>query len=167
MEGDWVKLMAVIRMEHFNPLPPHGGRLLCAFFSTANGAFQSTPSAWRETETAHVHQFCDDISIHSLRMEGDTRGKHFFFRNSISIHSLRMEGDGEEKPVETPTEDISIHSLRMEGDVDLSETTDLTCAFQSTPSAWRETLRKAFILTGEKHFNPLPPHGGRPPEFSP
>ena len=23
-------------------------------------------------------------------------------------------------------------------------------------------MRKAFILTGEKHFNPLPPYGGRP-----
>ena len=36
-------------------------------------------------------------------------------------------------------------------------------AFQSTPSAWRETVYHGtgffqFIV----HFNPLPPHGGRP-----
>ena len=37
-------------------------------------AFQSTPSAWRET-LFHVLQVPDaSISIHSLRMEGDQRG---------------------------------------------------------------------------------------------
>ena len=35
---------------------------------------------------------------------------------------------------------ISIHSLRMEGDLKVSEITDITGVFQSTPSAWRETL---------------------------
>ena len=57
-------------------------------------AFQSTPSAWRET-TAYEHaRDAYDISIHSLRMEGDieeVRKQHR--RARISIHSLRMEGD--------------------------------------------------------------------------
>ena len=78
--------------------------------------FQSTPSAWRETS---VHDWLErflHISIHSLRMEGDTvvlpapRSAKLFqstpsaWRETqlqalcvghfgISIHSLRMEGD--------------------------------------------------------------------------
>ena len=79
---------------HFNPLPPHGGRLSReTFFSTCvpfqstpsawretydidgNGdwiTFQSTPSAWRETLGAFDEIGVYSISIHSLRMEGDT-----------------------------------------------------------------------------------------------
>ena len=34
-----------------------------------------------------------DISIHSLRMEGDRAETTLNLRLSISIHSLRMEGD--------------------------------------------------------------------------
>ena len=58
-----------------------------------------------------------DISIHSLRMEGDIQlairsGQY----KKISIHSLRMEGDGDFFNAHTLCFDISIHSLRMEGD---------------------------------------------------
>ena len=33
--------------------------------------------------------------------------------------------------------------------------------FQSTPSAWRETVVKSSWLSRIFYFNPLPPHGGR------
>ena len=33
--------------------------------------------------------------------------------------------------------------------------------FQSTPSAWRETLYHRSVFFCGKYFNPLPPHGGR------
>ena len=33
--------------------------------------FQSTPSAWRETDRIHDGRNSEAISIHSLRMEGD------------------------------------------------------------------------------------------------
>ena len=56
---------------HFNPLPPHGGRLCCKMALWAYVAFQSTPSAWRETRTIVVPLTSKLISIHSLRMEGD------------------------------------------------------------------------------------------------
>ena len=101
--------------------------------------FQSTPSAWRETNrlTYAVHH--SDISIHSLRMEGDLALSNqnlvpcyfnplpphggrlkdqvvILFPILISIHSLRMEGDGDRfRAVNVLC--ISIHSLRMEGDV--------------------------------------------------
>ena len=78
-----------------------------------------------------------DISIHSLRMEGDFL--RFFVRIvlRISIHSLRMEGDAGTAAADYQHA-ISIHSLRMEGD---------------------RTRRRAGGRAG--HFNPLPPHGGR------
>ena len=37
-------------------------------------AFQSTPSAWRETKVNTFHVAAPVISIHSLRMEGDAVG---------------------------------------------------------------------------------------------
>ena len=36
------------------------------------------------------------------------------------------------------------------------------CTFQSTPSAWRETCCSGERCQQLSHFNPLPPHGGRP-----
>ena len=56
---------------------------------------------------------------------------------------------------------ISIHSLRMEGDISDFTTDFLSVAFQSTPSAWRETDMQWYLVRIHRHFNPLPPHGGR------
>ena len=76
MEGDSTPDCIVVSAEHFNPLPPHGGRLsfgisipCSAYFNplpphggrpsnpvtpTGRWVFQSTPSAWRETDTESV-----------------------------------------------------------------------------------------------------------------
>ena len=146
-------------------------------------AFQSTPSAWRETALflrffgwkryfnplpPHGGRLSRQttqltltwISIHSLRMEGDTCTETLGRSIRISIHSLRMEGDRcRRRRCRCASEFQSTPSAWRET---LFVLCRRTCGkFQSTPSAWRETLRKAFILTGEKHFNPLPPHGGR------
>ena len=43
----------------------------------------------------------------------------------------------------------------------------LCVAFQSTPSAWRETGLWRKRSNFPTHFNPLPPHGGRRPGYSP
>ena len=78
--------------------------------------FQSTPSAWRVTSYADTVSRGRQISIHTLRMEGDVvKG---------------FEGDNLE---------ISIHTLRMEGDESLTWYITLLVVFQSTPSAWRVT----------------------------
>ena len=102
-------------------------------------AFQSTPSVWRETKKLRDRYPNGFISIHSLRMEGDTVlvrqiGKIKTFQSTpsvwretvmagvlvvdflISIHSLRMEGDTEPLLPLVCHGRISIHSLRMEGD---------------------------------------------------
>ena len=172
---------------HFNPLPPHGGRRLGR-------------RTWGVAEI---------ISIHSLRMEGDVllnsnRNMYLHFnplpphggrqspiwsgdrKVSISIHSLRMEGDSPVGGCKTLI-DISIHSLRMEGDICCKMALWVYVVFQSTPSAWRETIRPltptalqsisihSLRMEGDNckirrsgythHFNPLPPHGGRPVSY--
>ena len=60
-------------IRYFNPLPPHGGRPGTTAPYTSENSFQSTPSAWRETKSWIPSTSEDSISIHSLRMEGDTR----------------------------------------------------------------------------------------------
>ena len=79
--------------DHFNPLPPHGGRLNCTKQSGSRNPFQSTPSAWRETLGEEAYDKLHEISIHSLRMEGDYGAAVDPVPYGISIHSLRMEGD--------------------------------------------------------------------------
>ncbi len=57
--------------------------------------FQSTPSAWRVTDSFLQVGFPNLISIHTLRMEGDHWWKHCWTVTDISIHTLRVEGDHE------------------------------------------------------------------------
>ena len=131
--------------------------------------FQSTPSAWRETP--HSIPFPDivSISIHSLRMEGDyAMGAALGRMLWISIHSLRMEGDWNLDTGQASIDhfnplpphggrrfaadvmysklSISIHSLRMEGDIAQSFQFCRKIVFQSTPSAWRETVALVVVL---------------------
>ena len=168
--------------RYFNPLPPHGGRPIATIYLPGEGVFQSTPSAWRETcgnarqtdimpfqstpsawrETIIQHFFCDliQISIHSLRMEGDqTDGVpcqsdgHF---NPLPPHGGRRpqapQWGATEKFQSTPSawrETCQFNSILYIG------------VFQSTPSAWRETIHIWKYFRCPLHFNPLPPHGGR------
>ena len=80
------------------------------------------------------------ISIHSLRMEGDsvygTCFKLSRYFNPLPPHGGRR--GGQTKTVRR--EGISIHSLRMEGDIlPAVVAVPEDSSFQSTPSAWRET----------------------------
>ena len=162
MEGDAAKPEAIAAWNHFNPLPPHGGRLAATAISTMPSIFQSTPSAWRETtknkRTRNILKNFNPLPPH-----GGRRAYWYSYAQSV---------------------DISIHSLRMEGDVVLVNSGAVAFAFQSTPSAWRETFfalpttfhpfkfqstpsawRETCCTTPVQkqsgHFNPLPPHGGR------
>ena len=107
-------------IPNFNPLPPQGGRPISARSSIEPCRFQSTPSAWRETCCCVSQLAHRQISIHSLRMEGDLLSRIYFDALAISIHSLRMEGD--------------VSQLRK---------WKILLLFQSTPSAWRETTMPA------------------------
>ena len=118
MEGDTTSNTVRNIATHFNPLPPHGGRL---FF------WYSVPSS-------------PYISIHSLRMEGDLtdifRGSNYFiYFNPLPPHGGRPRYFSARSVGIV----ISIHSLRMEGDSLRISSSAPSFTFQSTPSAWRET----------------------------
>ena len=141
MEGDKVLFVEFVSLKHFNPLPPHGGRHKMELFASSDAAFQSTPSAWRETRWWNRNCPVSVISIHSLRMEGDI----FNFNNSgrrniISIHSLRMEGDVY-RIVSDSANECYFNPLPPHGGrpFDSCRVYQVGMIFQSTPSAWRET----------------------------
>ena len=106
-------------------------------------AFQSTPSAWRETsddgQRCLFRQYFNPLPPHGGRLEDMLPTAR---KIDISIHSLRMEGDRPAMPSCRQSDNISIHSLRMEGDY--------------CPNCGAKI---------EEYFNPLPPHGGRLPLF--
>ena len=106
----------MVAIRHFNPLPPHGGRL----------------------DHIRKRKKLELISIHSLRMEGDSV-KLFRQRNLWNFNPLPPHG-GRHVPLKKAP---------------------VGCAFQSTPSAWRETSGRNCGRNSKTYFNPLPPHGGR------
>ena len=109
-------------------------------------AFQSTPSAWRETRFHCNLQV--DVVFQSTPSAWRETSRYLApaFQSSISIHSLRMEGDPGICFIIFASIVISIHSLRMEGDQSLKGNGFQLCRFQSTPSAWRETLPRSLYL---------------------
>ena len=79
---------------YFNPLPPHGGRLTKRSSVSSTSIFQSTPSAWRETPFYGFIFPPGHISIHSLRMEGDSKTAQesvFHFAYPCTILQKRMQ----------------------------------------------------------------------------
>ena len=160
MEGDNWTCQSLPANQHFNPLPPHGGRLQLLCNVHCFNIFQSTPSAWRETKDIYDSTNAPVISIHSLRMEGDWTSPTSPWDNSISIHSLRMEGD----VILSDTLAIIKHFNPLPphgGRLKINDISKQDIPFQSTPSAWRETSQQMIESELELHFNPLPPHGGR------
>ena len=122
------------------------------------------------------------ISIHSLRVEGDAAKRTAMPQYPISIHSLRVEGDCDKlrdcpaksdfnplppcggRPGCLPRQRRHNHfnplppcGGRHDGMYELL----LSNIFQSTPSVWRETRRRAPAQWAPLYFNPLPPCGGR------
>ena len=121
-------------------------------------------------------------------MEGDGFWTEVFLNEEISIHSLRMEGDNFHTPdrlIENNFNPLPPHGGRHFSSAPCAppqafqstpsawrETPGISfilftmLSFQSTPSAWRETIPylQDFQILG--NFNPLPPHGGRPASFS-
>ena len=114
----------------------------CFLFHTylLSGIFQSTPSAWRETDLP-CHRSLHPTHFNPLPPHGGRPSCRLLDnpQDIISIHSLRMEGDIRAGIPDAQDSTISIHSLRMEGDSREPTSSGKSIAFQSTPSAWRET----------------------------
>ena len=138
IEGDGTLVAKKSTIAYFNPLPPHGGRRTLTIITSSDDSFQSTPSAWRETYLHEDYDADHEISIHSLRMEGDWNLKD----STIGTRTFQS----------TPS------AWR---ETELSGTRQRPATFQSTPSAWRETVTLFYFYLCTSHFNPLPPHGGR------
>ena len=127
--------------SHFNPLPPCGGR-------PDNNLLVAVQNL---------------ISIHSLRVEGDP--VYRVYRKAadcmISIHSLRVEGD----QIHSCANFINFYFNPLPpcgGRPAPDKMPAVQCAFQSTPSVWRETVNRIRFIRYRIDFNPLPPCGGRP-----
>ena len=183
MEGDSRHCACGRSQLHFNPLPPHGGRLPFSNRRFTDSTFQSTPSAWRETHWHNgqsiTRQFQSTPSawretsqVLGVDLSGDYfnplpphggRLGHTAHQAScpvISIHSLRMEGDLVLPPGHKQRELISIHSLRMEGDLypyGYSDASDISIHSlrMEGDTAYPDQTNQGY------NFNPLPPHGGR------
>ena len=93
-----------------------------------DGAFQSTPSAWRETSRRQCLYPCCGEFQSTPSAWRETRCAGGVFGKST----------------------ISIHSLRMEGDIRFDEILNPKWAFQSTPSAWRETESRGVLSVSER-----------------
>ena len=140
MEGDLYNLYRKSTPGEFQSTPSVWRETTSPFCISTFSPFQSTPSVWRET-LRKAFILTGEKHFNPLPPYGGrpTAKPQHFFRSGISIHSLRMEGDNRIKHKPHLGIIISIHSLRMEGDYDNTRRTGDT-----------------------HHFNPLPPHGGRP-----
>ena len=110
-------------------------------------SFQSTPSAWRETKSAWDFSSSLAISIHSLRMEGD-RNTSAAVRSAQYFNPLPPHGGRHHLTVQG-TDFRHFNPLPPHGGrLKPFEFHARQSAFQSTPSAWRETFRGADDISG-------------------
>ena len=94
MEGDFQLTHLCNFLYYFNPLPPYGGRPFTSYDNLHPITFQSTPSVWRETDGEYTVKLEKMISIHSLRMEGDSKTAQesvFHFAYPCTILQKRMQ----------------------------------------------------------------------------
>ena len=133
------KVTATTTPAHFNPRPPHGGRLGKVILSSRLYKFQSTPSSRRATNQDKLYNLINPISIHALLTEGDRTSIAFF-----STFPLFQSTPSSRRATWTLWADRPNFPL-----------------FQSTPSSRRATgyiQEKQPVIS---NFNPRPPHGGR------
>ena len=136
-----ISCLLMVLANYFYPRPPGGGRPRASRSScTRRWNFYPRPPGGGRLLVAPLHRAAAEISIHALRVEGDTLDNcsctaHLRFLSTpsgwratqtgnvtgththwISIHALRVEGD--KKPARLQcTCRISIHALRVEGDI--------------------------------------------------
>ena len=102
--------------RYFNPRPPHGGRRTLRALRAGRQVFQSTPSSRRATVNVWHINTIRKISIHALLTEGDISynailAHHCIFQSTPS--SRRATGKALQFIRQIM---ISIHALLTEGD---------------------------------------------------
>ena len=149
---------------HFNPLSPHGERqapVHCR--GRGQGISIHSPRMGRDN-WPFVRRILEDISIHSPRM-GRDRGRcatclwHWPDFNPLSPHGERLAA----------AQDWFLIDRFQSTLPAWGETSTFPCVllkmvlFQSTLPAWGETRGLSARAPRPGNFNPLSPHGERPP----
>ena len=125
--------------DHFNPLSPHGERLIPPAGFVISKIFQSTLPAWGETVPIPAHHGEKQISIHSPRMGRDPQDlRGIRGDRTISIHSPRMGRDSRAVSTRSPSRKFQ-STLPAWGETFCVEHGIPTREFQSTLPAWGET----------------------------
>ncbi len=124
--------------NHFYPRPPCGGRPPGANALVNFVLFLSTPSVWRATCGKDYDSADYMISIHALRVEGDT---------CLDCGS--------------PVDLISIHALRVEGDIHFCAAWYNDYNFYPRPPCGGRRLQGVGMGYYYSNFYPRPPCGGR------
>ena len=140
-EGDNNRSFKNLIIINFNPLPPHGGRLVESPRSEQNLSFQSTPSTRRET-LIPWRFFPGNYHFNPLPPHGgrpaETGGE---IATAINFNPLPPHGGRQDILLShSSSEIISIHSLHTEGDLIWLIGLMAFLIFQSTPSTRRETV---------------------------
>ena len=152
-------VVSVAMSDHFNPLPPCGGRHGAAKDADQLAAFQSTPSVWRETAKLATETGLSVISIHSLRVEGDLQTAGAVGCTQY-FNPLPPCGGRHCPAASARLATISIHSLRVEGDGGAGCPQRAGCHFNPLPPCGGR-LPLMIVRASASDFNPLPPCGGR------
>ena len=150
-------LIDTVSKIYFNPLPPCGGRLLIIPYFLWVVKFQSTPSVRRET--TWVTFKCRRINYFNPLPPCGGRHSvlyHHAHTAEISIHSLRAEGDKLEFRRRMCEEVFqSTPSVRRET-ITPRKVTSYYLIFQSTPSVRRETFCAIALLDVLLRFQSTP-----------
>ena len=180
-ETFWQLRLAVF--EPFQSTPSVWRETRLCVNCSADRPFQSTPSVWRETRYHKQQEQDGAISIHSLRVEGDskcwTAGEPYRFQSTPSVWretayaypSARKRQFQSTPSVWRETQQVNgfFEDVRhfnplppCGGRLHFFRCADICMEFQSTPSVWRETSELTSDAYNAGDFNPLPPCGGRP-----
>ena len=142
MGRDRISLTSSSGAMHFNPLSPHGERRGAVLRVLLQGYFNPLSPHGERPSAASVICMAGDISIHSPRMGRDTRW-------SPSTKDWRRFQST--LPAWGETSVRTVPGARRQ-------------RFQSTLPAWGETGHKQQQRPALHNFNPLSPHGERPPD---
>jgi len=129
---------------------------------TYSAGFQSTLSTGRATAVLDIAGVVLQISIHALRVEGDTITPMILLSQS-AFQSTPSGGRATELLKDDNVLAIVFQSTPSGGRATelLKDDNVLAIVFQSTPSGGRATCFVVLSASEEADFNPRPPGGGR------
>ena len=136
-EGDSSKNSGSPALMYFNPLPPHGGRHELNFAPHLHWNFNPLPPHGGRLMTLPRL-----LSPNIFQSTPSTR------RETMVTQRAATTGSFQSTPSTRRETSSRIRVIRLQ-------------LFQSTPSTRRETKTARHQERHHRHFNPLPPHGGR------